>query len=354
MLGARRLSSGDDAWGGKLAVYDLITVGRVTMDLFARDIGAAFEDVTGFDASVGGSPTNIAIGTTRLGLRTIAFTAVGDDLVGDFVLRTLRDEGVVTDYLPRKAGKMTSLALLGAQPPDHFPLSFHRDDPADIHLTIDDALRLPISDTRAVQLSGNAFSRGTCVGAARLVAESARHHALASFMDLDLRPTEWPHPRVFGLTLRSVMPLVEVIIGTEEEFHAALAPHPDVAMARGSVSEEEQTNLEHHIADLIDRFGVTVVLKRGARGVSIVTPEERHEIAGFPVEVVNTVGAGDAFASGLIGSRLAGWDWERAGRYANACGAIEVTRHGCSAALPTDAEVMSLFSTVPDNPHRDA
>ena len=147
--------------------YDLITVGRVNMDLYAQDIGAAFEDVTGFDAMVGGSPSNIAIATSRLGLRSIAFTGVGDDRVGDYVLRYLKDEGVITDFVYRKSGKLTSLALLGVQPPDHFPLSFYREDPADIHLTVEDAEALPFDQTRALLLSGNTFSRGTCADAAR-------------------------------------------------------------------------------------------------------------------------------------------------------------------------------------------
>ena len=114
--------------------YDLITVGRVNMDLFARDVGAAFEDVTAFDAMVGGSPTNIAIGTSRLGLRSIAFTAVGADQVGDYVLRYLSDEGVVTDFIPRKPDKLTSLALLGVQPPDRIETTMARVD-VDDHQT---------------------------------------------------------------------------------------------------------------------------------------------------------------------------------------------------------------------------
>ena len=131
--------------------YDLVTVGRANMDLYSRDIGAAFEDVTAFDAMVGGSPTNIAIGTARLGLRSLAFTGVGDDRVGDFILRYLRDEGVETAYVPRKPGKLTSLALLGVQPPSHFPLMFYREDPADIHLTVADFDAIPLGEIRAVR-----------------------------------------------------------------------------------------------------------------------------------------------------------------------------------------------------------
>ena len=116
--------------------YDLVTIGRVNMDLYSQDIGAAFADITGFDAMVGGSPTNIAIGTARLGLRSLAFTGVGEDRVGDFVVRYLQDEGVETAYIPRKPGKLTSLALLGVRPPSDFPLSFYRDDPAECDASV--------------------------------------------------------------------------------------------------------------------------------------------------------------------------------------------------------------------------
>ncbi len=323
--------------------YDLVTVGRVNMDLFARDVGAAFEDVTAFDAMVGGSPTNVAIGTSRLGLRSIAFTAVGTDRVGDYVLRYLRDEGVVTDFIPRKRDKLTSLALLGVQPPDQFPLSFYREDPADIHLTIEDAEQLPIADTRAMLLSGDAFSQGTCVAAARYAGEAAKRHGLATFLDLDLRPTDWAHPREYGLTLRTVLPLVDVVIGTEAEFFAALAPDPDDVIAGEDVAMGDGDRLEDLLHSVLAAGTIpTLVLKRGSRGVAISTQSDRVDVPGFPVEIVNTVGAGDAFASGLIWSRLQGWDWYRSARFANACGAIEVSRHGCAAAFPTEPEVRAF------------
>jgi len=323
--------------------YDLITVGRVNMDLYSQDVGAAFEDVTGFGAMVGGSPTNIAIGTSRLGLSSIAFTGVGDDRVGDYVLRYLDAEGVITRFIPRKQGKQTSLALLGVEPPDHFPLSFYREDPADIHLTVEDAQALPFDSARAVLLSGNAFSRGTCADTARFCGEESGRHGVVTFMDLDLRPTDWSHPRAYGLTLRSVLPLVDVVIGTEEEFFAALAPDPDSVMAGDPLREADHGALEHMLDGLIANGTVgAIVLKRGPGGATVVLPSDRVEVPGFPVDVVNTVGAGDAFASGLIRSRLSGRDWYRSARFANACGAIEVTRHGCSAAFPFEAEVAAF------------
>lgn len=322
--------------------YDLVTLGRVNMDLYSRDVGAEFEDVTSFDAMVGGSPSNIAIGTSRLGLRSVVLTAVGDDRVGDYVLRYFRDEGVVTDFIPRKPGKLTSLALLGVQPPDHFPLSFYRDDPADIHLTVDDVVAVPFDSVRALQLSGDALGRGTTAEAARYAGEVARSLGLLTFMDLDLRPTTWTQPAAYGLTMRSIMSLVDVVIGTEEEFYAALMPDPSAIMAGHAVAADRISELEDRVRGLLDLGPGAVAFKRGPRGVTLITADGEHEVPGFPVDVVNTVGAGDAFASGLIWSRLSGWDWDRSARFANACGAIEVTRHGCAVALPTYPEVMEF------------
>ncbi len=324
--------------------HDLITVGRANMDLYSQDIGAEFADVSGWDAMVGGSPTNIAIGTARLGLRSIAFTAVGDDPVGDFVVRYLRDEGVDTSYVLRKHGKLTSLAFLAVQPPDRFPLTFYREDPADIYLTVEEAARLPWGETRAVQHSGNAFSRGSCAAAARYAAQAARDHGLESYLDLDLRPVEWAGPADYGRAMREVIPRCDVVIGTEEEFYAALADDPTPVLAGGSVPDGDHAELDRRVEALLGAGPQALVLKRGPGGVTVLQAGERLDVPGFPVEPVNTVGAGDSFASGLIRSRLAGLGWRESARFANACGAITVTRHGCAVAFPTEAEVEAFLA----------
>lgn len=318
-------------------LHDVVTVGRVSLDLFARDVGAEFHDISSFETSVGGSPVNIAIGTSRLGLRSIAFTAVGDDEVGRFARHYLGEQGVNTDYIAIKPERRTGMAVVGVQPPDQFPLVFYRENPADIHLSISEALALPLDATRALSLSGTALSRGSTRDVILYLAEQARRRGMTTFIDLDLRPDQWAHPLAYGLNLRRVLPLCDVLIGTEEEFYAALSPRPEPVMSGSAVSDRAGLEglLQQHCAD----NQALLILKRGDRGVTIVRPDGQVDVPGYPVEILNTVGAGDGFASGLIYGWAQGWGWQRAARFANACGALVVTRQGCARALPRRDEV---------------
>jgi 5-dehydro-2-deoxygluconokinase len=163
-------------------------------------------------------------------------------------------------------------------------------------------------------------------------------------MDLDLRPTEWSALADYGRTLREVLPLVDVLIGTEEEYYAALASDPSAVIWGETLGEPERHQLESLVDGLVaDSVVETIIIKRGAHGATMVSTGERSDVPGFAVGSVNTVGAGDAFAAGLMRSRLIGRDWYESVRYANACGAIQVTRHGCSAAFPTEAEVTAFL-----------
>lgn len=322
--------------------YDLITVGRVSMDLFAENIGAPFVDITGFETGVGGSPVNIAIGSSRLGLKSIAFTAVGDDQVGRFVKHYLQNEGVNTDFISTKSDARTGMAVVGVQPPDKFPLVFYRENPADIHLTLDEALALPLSNTKAVSLSGTALSRGSARDVTLFIAEQARNYDTTTFIDLDLRPDQWSHPVAYGLNMRQLLPLCDVIIGTEEEFYGALMPDPEAIMAGRKVSEEQSETLLDSLVDFWAEYDqLTLIVKRGDKGVYVYDNETSNvfPVNGFTVEVLNTVGAGDAFASGLLYGWSQGWEWGKSARFANACGAIVVTRHGCARAMPYVNEV---------------
>ena len=138
--------------------YDLLTMGRSSIDLYANDVGAPFEEIKSFAAYVGGSPTNIAVGARRLGLNVALLSSVGEDKVGDFILHFLRAEGVETRFVARKPGRRSSAVVLGIQPPDTFPLVYYRDNAADIDITIDDVLAAPIEGARALELSGTGLS----------------------------------------------------------------------------------------------------------------------------------------------------------------------------------------------------
>src|SRR2546422_2242014 len=139
--------------------YDILAMGRSSIDLYANEIGAPFTEIKSFAAYVGGNPTNISVGTRRLGLRSALLTAVGEDQVGDFILHFLRHEGVETRFIPRKPGRRTSAVVLGVEPPDRFPLTYYRDNCADIELTIDDVLAAPIVESRLLLISGTGLSK---------------------------------------------------------------------------------------------------------------------------------------------------------------------------------------------------
>ena len=323
--------------------YDILTIGRSSLDLYANDIGAAFSDIKSFGAFVGGCPTNISVGVQRLGLQAALLTAIGEDPVGEFLLKFLRNEGVETRFIPRKPNHRTSAVVLGIEPPDRFPLIYYRDNCADIELTIDDVIAAPIAESRAVLISGTGLSKEPSRSATFYAAEEAYYLGKRVFLDLDFRADQWHDPRAFGVVVRSVLPYVDIAIGTEEEVKAAtLTDRSQLAIAHSQISNPTiDGDMVVAIATLLRRRGpAALIVKRGVEGADLhmVTGQVVHA-APFPVEVYNTLGAGDAFASGFIYGVLSGWEWKKAARLGNATGAIVVTRHGCANFMPTMPEV---------------
>src|SRR5438105_9689187 len=202
--------------------YDLIAMGRSSIDLYSNDIGAPFEEITSFAAYVGGCPTNISVGTRRLGLRSALLTAVGNDQVGNFILYFLEQEGVDTQFIPRKAGHRSSAVVLGIEPPDRYPLVYYRDNCADIELGIDDVLAAPIADSRALLITGTGLSKEPSRSATLFAAETARQAGTSVALDIDFRPDQWHDTRAFGVTTRLALSLVDVVLGTEDELKAAV------------------------------------------------------------------------------------------------------------------------------------
>ncbi len=330
--------------------YDVITMGRSSIDLYSNDIGAPFVEITSFAAYVGGNPTNISVGTRRLGLRSALLTAVGEDQVGDFILHFLRQEGVETRFIPRKPGHRSSAVVLGIEPPDRFPLTYYRDNCADIELNIDDVLATPIASSQTLLISGTGLSKEPSRSATLFAAETAKRAGKTVMLDIDFRPDQWHDPRAFGVTLRSALRLVDIVVGTEDEINAAMLTDPSqVSLTHSQVSDARVSgDIDSAIQALLSLGPRVLAQKRGAAGsmvhlVSNGSLTTQIEVPGFMVEVENILGAGDAFASGFLYGFVKGWDWYKAARLGNACGAILVTRHGCANFMPTYDEVMMFI-----------
>ncbi|MCA9895075.1 MAG: 5-dehydro-2-deoxygluconokinase, partial [Anaerolineae bacterium] len=207
--------------------YDTLHMGRSSIDLYSNDVGTPFSEINSFAAYVGGSPTNISVGARRLGLKSALLTAIGKDPVGQFIVDFLNKEGVETKFIPTKPEYRTSAVVLGIEPPDKFPLVYYRDNCADINLTIDDVLASPINDCKVFQFAGTNLSKEPSRSATMFAAEMAKKAGAKVVFDVDFRPDQWHDVRAFGVQVRAVLPLVDVVIGTEDEINAAMLDDPN-------------------------------------------------------------------------------------------------------------------------------
>ncbi|RIK35623.1 MAG: 5-dehydro-2-deoxygluconokinase [Chloroflexi bacterium] len=320
-------------------------MGRSSIDLYSNDVGAPFVNITSFAAYVGGSPTNISVGGRRLGLKTALLTGVGHDPVGDFILHFLNNEGVDTQYVVRKPGKRSSAVVLGIEPPDKFPLVYYRDNCADIELNIDDVLAAPIAESKVFQFAGTNLSKEPSRSATMFAAQIARQAGAEVVFDVDFRPDQWHDPRAFGVVVRSALPLVDIVIGTEDEINASMLTDPNqMRLTHSQVSDTKVSgDVEQAIQTLLTLGPRAVVEKVGSKGARIHLKDgEVIDAPGFPVEIYNILGAGDAFGAGFLYGHINGWGWYKAARLGNACGAIVVTKHGCANFMPTYDEVMAF------------
>lgn len=330
----------------KTYLYDSLHMGRSSIDLYANDVGAPFVDIKSFAAYVGGSPTNISVGARRLGLKTALLTGLGVDPVGDFILHFLNNEGVETKFSPRKPGHRTSAVALGIEPPDKFPLVYYRDNCADIELTIDDVLAAPVAQSRVFQFAGTNLSKDPSRSATMFAAELAQQGGTEVVLDIDFRPDQWHDPRAFGVAVRAVLPNVDIVIGTEDEINAAMLTDPaQLSLTHSQVSDTKvKGDVDAAISALLKLGPKALLQKRGGEGVRVHLkkgdgPVEQIDAPGFPVEVYNILGAGDAFGAGFLYGHVKGWGWYKSARLGNACGAIVVTKHGCANFMPTLPEV---------------
>lgn len=326
--------------------YDVITYGRSSIDLYSANIGADFVDIKAFNAYVGGSPLNIAVGARRLGLRSALLTGIGQDQVGDFLLHFLKKEGVETKFIPRKPGFRTSAVILGIQPPDNFPLVYYRENCADSRVTIDDVINAEIGSCRLFEISATALNVEPSRSAGFFAAEEAVKNNIPILIDLDFRADQWHDARSFGITARAYLRNCTIALGTEEEILATMLNDPNqIKIKNQQISAPEiRGNVDAAIKDIMKLGIEALIVKRGAKGSSVFLKSgEMIGVPGFPVEVVNVLGAGDAFASGFIFGYLNGWGWYKSCRMGNACGAILVTKPGCSNFNPTYNEAMRFI-----------
>ena len=327
--------------------FDVITFGRSSIDLYSQNIGSPFNDIKGFDAFVGGSPLNIAVGCARLGVNASLLTAVGNDKVGEFILNFLNGEGVNTHCIPVKNGSRSSAVVLGIEPPDKFPLVYYRDNAADSQVDIDDVDKANIPDYKILLINGTALNIEPTRSATFYATEIANRNEVDVVLDLDFRADQWHDYRAFGLTVRAILPRVKMAIGTEEEILAAtLIDSSQVTIKEQQISAPEiKGNIDESISQLLYSGIETLIVKRGEKGASIYQKDgSREDVPGFPVTVLNVLGAGDAFASGFLYGVLQGWDLKKACRMGNASGAQVVTKKGCANFMPTLEESMDFIN----------
>ncbi len=329
-------------------MYDVITYGRSSIDLYSQVVGSPFEEIPGFHAFVGGSPLNIAVGCSRLGLKASLLTGVGRDKVGEFLLNFLEKENVITENIPVIDGARSSAVILGIEPPDRFPLVYYRDNCADSQITIDHVLKTGIEKTRLLEISGTALNIEPTRSSAFLAGEIARKNGIPVMLDLDFRADQWHDIRAFGITCRAFMRNTNIVLGTEEEILAAyLTDESQLSITHQQISAPEiKGDLNEAIKGILNLGVDALIVKTGSRGAIVYQPDGTvQEVPGFPVEVVNILGAGDAFAAGFIYGYLKGWDLYKSCRMGNACGAHVVTQLGCANFTPYEKDILELIES---------
>ena len=331
---------------------DVIAIGRSSVDLYGAQVGGRLEDMRSFRKYIGGSPTNTAAGAARLGLRSAVITRVGDEHMGRFIREQLRAEGVDVRGVVTDPERLTALVLLGIRDQERFPLIFYRENCADMALSPDDIDPDFIAEARCVLASGTHLSHPRTEAATLRALDLARASGAKTALDLDYRPNLWGlsghgdgenrfiESAAVTAKLQSTLARFDMIVGTEEEFHIA-GGAPDTLTALARVRQVSEA---------------TLVCKRGAAGATAfegpipASLDEGVSGEAFAVEVFNVLGAGDGFMAGLLKGWLTGADWAGTLRIANACGALAVSRHGCTPAYPSEVELRDFLENGPSTP----
>ena len=326
---------------------DLICLGRLGVDLYAQQVGARLEDVSSFAKYLGGSSANIAFGTARLGLKSAMLSRVGDDHMGRFLLESLVREGCDVSGVKVDPERLTALVLLGLKDRETFPLVFYRENCADMALRSEDVSEALIASSKALLITGTHFSTDQVFKASSQALDYAERHNVKRILDIDYRPVLWGlagksdgetrfvADQKVSQHVQRILPRFDLIVGTEEEF----------LMAGGS------SDLLSALRTVRGLTAATLVVKLGPQGCTVihgVIPARLEDGAIYPgvrVEVLNVLGAGDAFMSGYLKGWLNDASDARCCQLANASGGLVVSRHACAPAMPTPAELDYLFNS---------
>lgn len=312
--------------------YDVLTIGRVGVDLYPLQDGVGLEDVDTFRKYLGGSAANVAVAAARHGHSAALISRTGNDPFGRYISRELRRLGVDDDFIGTEPDLATPITFCEIFPPDDFPLYFYRKPKAP-----DLAITSSSLDLDAVRCAKIYWSTVTGLSeepsrAAHFAAWQARDRKPFTVLDLDYRPMFWQSPEDASRHVAEALDQVTVAVGNREECEIA-------------VGETDP----HRAADaLLDRGVQLAIVKQGPRGVLAKTRTETVEVPPFPVDVVNGLGAGDSFGGALAHGLIEGWDLERTLRFANVAGALVAGRRECSTAMPTSDEVETLLEDHAD------
>ena len=332
--GAAHQNLAEGRWPTVEDAPEVVVIGRSGVDVYPLQLGVGLEDVDSFGKFLGGSAANVAVAAARLGHSVALISGVGNDPFGRFVRRALRELGVEDQYIVVDPEHPTPVTFCEIFPPDDFPLYFYRRPTApDLQIRPED---LDLDAVRGARLLW-----ATVTGLSEEPSRSAHHAAWAAragrahtVLDLDYRPMFWSSREEATAQVRAALPHVTVAVGNREECEVAVG----------------ESDADRAADALLDAGVELAVVKQGPRGVLGKTRTERVVVPPTPVDVVNGLGAGDAFGGSLCHGLLTGLPLEQVLRNANAAGAIVASRLECSTAMPTAAEVEAHVAAHPGTP----
>lgn len=312
------------------AAFDVLTIGRVGVDIYPLQDGVGLEDVETFGKYLGGSATNVAIAAAKYGERSAVITRTGDDPFGRFVHRELQRLGVSDEFVGTEPDLLTPVTFCEIFPPDDFPLYFYRKPKApDLAITVKSLPYDAINTAKVFWLTVTGLSEEPS-RQAHHVALDVRGKQTHTVLDLDYRPMFWHSGADATREVEKVLGQVTVAVGNKEECQIAVGETEPLRAADA----------------LLERGVQLAIVKQGPKGVLAKTADETVEVPPHFVDVVNGLGAGDAFGGALCHGLLQGWSLERILRFANVAGAIVASRRECSTAMPTEAEVEAVLGVV--------